>query len=69
MEIKNHADEKVLIRKQMLDNEGFFSQFMSPLVINGFENHKINLNPEAAKYNNGYVVNEYVNEYNGKVYA
>jgi len=69
MEIKNQADEKVLIRKQMLDNEGFFSQFMSPLVINGFENHKINLDPEAAKYINGYVVNEYVNEYNGKVYA
>ncbi|MCX6807271.1 MAG: DEAD/DEAH box helicase family protein [Patescibacteria group bacterium] len=67
MGIKNQADEKVLIRKQMLDNEGFFSQFMSPLVIKGFENHKIKLDPEAAKYINGYVVNEYVNEYNGKV--
>jgi len=67
MEIKNQADEKVLINSRMLDNEGYFVQFMSPLVMNGFENHKINLDPEAAKYINGYVVNEYVNEYNGKV--
>lgn len=69
MEIKNQADEKVLINSKMLDNEGYFNQFMSPLVLNGFENHKMNLDPEAAKYINGYVVNEYVNEYNGKYYA
>ncbi|TRZ53655.1 MAG: type I restriction endonuclease subunit R [Dehalococcoidia bacterium] len=67
MEIKNQADEKVLIRSKMLDNESYFINFMSPLVISGFENHKINLDPEAAKYINSYVVNEYVNEYNGKV--
>ncbi len=69
MEIKNQADEKVLINSKMLDNEGYFNQFMSPLVLNGFENHQMNLDPEAAKYINGYVVNEYVNEYNGKYYA
>ncbi len=40
---------------------------MSPLVVNGFEKQKINLDPEAIKYINGYVVNEYINEYNGKV--
>lgn len=67
MEIKNQADEKVLINSKMLNNEGYFVQFMSPIVMNGFENRKINLDPEAAKYINGYVVNEYVNEYNGKV--
>jgi type I restriction enzyme R subunit len=67
MEIKNQADEKVLINSKMLNNEGYFVQFMSPLVMNGFENHNIKLDPEAAKYINGYVVNEYVNEYNGKV--
>lgn len=69
MEIKAQADEKVLINSRMLTNEGYFVQFMSPLVMNGFENHKINLDPEAAKYINGYVVDEYVNEYNGKIYA
>jgi len=69
MEIKTQADEKVLINSRMLTNEGYFVQFMSPLVMNGFENHKINLDPEAAKYINGYVVDEYVNEYNGKIYA
>lgn len=67
MEIKNQADEKVLINSKMLNNEGYFVQFMSPIVMNGFENRKINLDPEVAKYINGYVVNEYVNEYNGKV--
>jgi type I restriction enzyme R subunit len=67
MEIKKQADERVLINSRMLTNEGYFVQFMSPLVMNGFENHKINLDPEAAKYINSYVVNEYVNEYNGKV--
>ena len=69
MEIKAQADEKVLKMSRVLDNEGYFVQFMSPLVMNGFENHKIKLDPEAAKYINGYVVNEYVSEYNGKVYA
>ena len=69
MEIKTQADEKVLKMSRVLDNEGYFVQFMSPLVMNGFENHKIKLDPEAAKYINGYVVNEYVSEYNGKVYA
>ena len=67
MDIKKQADEKVLINNHMLDNEGFFVQFMSPLVVNGFEKQKINLDPEAIKYINGYVVNEYINEYNGKV--
>jgi hypothetical protein len=65
MEIKKQADDKVLINNHMLDNEGYFIQFMSPLVMSGFENHKINLDPEAAKYINGQVVKEYVNEYNG----
>lgn len=67
MEIKTQADEKVLINSNMLNNEGYFIQFMSPLVMNGFENHKINLDPEAAKYINSHVVNEYINEYNGKI--
>ncbi len=65
MEIKKHADEKVLINNRIMQNEGYFIQFMSPLVINGFESHKITLDPEAAKYINGYVVNEYLNEFNG----
>ncbi len=69
MEIKNQADEKVLINSRMLTNEGYFIQFMNPLVINGFENHKISLDPEAARYINKYVVDEYVNEYSGKKYA
>jgi len=67
MDIKKQTDEKVIINNRMLDNEGFFTQFMSPLVVKGFEKQKINLDPEATKYINGYVVNEYINEYNGKV--
>lgn len=67
MEIKKQADEKVLINNKMLENEGFFVQLMSPMVINSFEEHKINLDPESARYINNQVVNEYVNEYNCKV--
>lgn len=66
MEIKKEADEKVIENQRMLSNEGYFMQFMSPLVINGFEKHGLNLDTDSARNINNQVVNEYVNEYSGK---
>ncbi|NKQ38092.1 MAG: type I restriction endonuclease subunit R [Methanosarcinales archaeon] len=62
--IKTEADEKVLTNSRMLNNENYFNNFMQPLVITGFEKNKINLDPQSAKYINGYVVKEYLNEFN-----
>ncbi len=66
MEIKKQADEKVIENQRMLSNEGYFLQFMSPLVIGGFEEHGMKLDAQSARHINGAVVNEYVNEYSGK---
>jgi type I restriction enzyme, R subunit len=66
MEIKKQADEKVIENQRMLSNEGYFLQFMSPLVIGGFEQHGMVLDAQSARHINGAVVNEYVNEYSGK---
>lgn len=65
--IKTEADEKVLTNSRMLNNENYFNNFMQPLVITGFEENKIKLDLQSAKYINGYVVKEYVNEFNNNV--
>ena len=64
-EIKKQADEKVLINERILDNESYFTQMMTPIVIDGFESKKVKLDAESAKFINNYVVKEYVNEYRG----
>jgi type I restriction enzyme R subunit len=66
VEIKREADEKVIENERILNNEGYFTQFMSPLVINGFERFKMSLDADSAKFINSSVVSEYVNEYSGK---
>lgn len=63
--IKHAADEKVLINTKLLNNEGYFSSMMTPIVIDSFEKSKISLDPESAKFVNHAVVNEYLNEFHG----
>jgi type I restriction enzyme, R subunit len=63
-EIKEKADQKVLENSRMINNEGYFINFMSPIVIGGFENHKIKLDLESAEYINSYVTKEYIKEFN-----
>jgi len=65
--IKTGADEKVLTNSRMLNNENYFNNFMQPLVISGFEENKVKLDPQSAKYINGYVVKEYLNEFNNNL--
>ncbi|MEK4186380.1 type I restriction endonuclease subunit R [Paenibacillus sp. FSL L8-0494] len=65
LDIKKHADEKVLINAKLLDNESYFDKLMIQTVIGGFTKTNIELNPESAKYINNCLVKEYVNEYKG----
>jgi len=62
--VKAQADEQVLQNTQLLENESYFERMMMPLVIGQFQTRqKINLNPDASRYINKLVVNEYRNEF------
>ncbi len=62
--VKQQADDQVLQNTQLLDNESYFERMMMPLVIGQFQNQqKITLNPDASRYINKLVVNEYMNEF------
>ena len=65
MEIKQQADEKVLINTRLLNNESYFDNLLMQMVIKSFEKTKIRLEPESARYINSYLVKEYINEYQG----
>lgn len=65
LDIKNQADEKVLINTKLLDNEGFFNGMLMQMVVRSFSKNKIDLEPESAKYINNCLVKEYMNEYQG----
>ena len=67
IQVKTEADEKVLTNSKMMENENYFNNFMQPLVITGFEENEIKLDPQSAKYINGYVVKEYLNEFNNNL--
>lgn len=62
--IKEQADETVLLNAKMLNNESYFNDLMIRMVIDNFEKTKLNLEPDTAKYINGYIVKEYMREYN-----
>jgi type I restriction enzyme R subunit len=62
--IKIEADDHVITNSRIMENESYFNNFMQPLVITGFEENKIKLDPQSAKYINSYVVKEYLNEFN-----
>lgn len=64
-DIKGQVDEKVLINTQMLKNEAYFEKLMIQTVIGSFTKTKINLDTSTAKYINGCLVKEYLNEYQG----
>jgi len=65
LNIKHLADERVLINTNVLKNESYFDQFMMKIVIDNFSSNKIRLEPDSARYINGLVVKEYLNEFNG----
>jgi len=63
-EIKENADHRVLSNPRMMTNDAYFLQFMSPIVLSSFENHKIILDAESAREINGYATKEYLHEFN-----
>ncbi len=65
MEIKNQADDKILINQRLLDNESFFDQLMRKTVIDGFDKTGVKLDSKSAQFINTCLVKEYLNEYNG----
>jgi type I restriction enzyme R subunit len=65
LEIKAKTDEKVLLNTKLLNNEGYFSQQLIQLVIGAFDKIKVALEPDSARFINGLLVKEYVNEYQG----
>ncbi len=65
LDIKKQVDEKILINTKLLDNEPFFSGFVIKDVVQSFTKTGVKLDVEAAKYINGLLVKEYINEYQG----
>ena len=65
LDIKRQADEKVLINRNMLNNEGYFAQLMMGTVIGSFDKMKVKLEPDSARYINNLLVKEYMGEYHG----
>lgn len=65
IEIKKQTDDKVLINKKLLENESYFTQLLMPMVIDGFNRAKIEIESESAKFINNCVAKEYMNEYRG----
>lgn len=63
-DIKEQADQKVLDNSQMIKNEEYFIKFMSPIVINNFDNHGIKLDNNSADRINKYATAEYLYEFN-----
>ncbi|MBP8056845.1 MAG: type I restriction endonuclease subunit R [Chloroflexi bacterium] len=68
MGIKQQADDKVLINRHMLNNEGYFSSLMMQTVMGGFDNMRVHLEPDSARYINNLLVKEYMGEYQGGAY-
>lgn len=63
-DIKEQADQKVLDNSQIIKNEEYFIKFMSPIVINNFDNHGIKLDNNSADRINKYATAEYLYEFN-----
>ncbi len=63
MNIKHDADEKVLENARMIQNEGYFFKFMSPIVVNAFESHDMKLDATAAREINQMATQEYLNDF------
>lgn len=65
MDIKKHTDEKVLMNSKMLQNESYFMNLLTPLIISSFEKSGITLDPETVRFIKVCVMKEYLGEYQG----
>ncbi|KXK13681.1 MAG: HsdR family type I site-specific deoxyribonuclease [Chloroflexi bacterium OLB14] len=67
LEIKHKADAKVLLNQHLLNTDAFFTQTMMELMVSAFNFIQIPLKPDAAKFMNGLLVKEYINEFQGNI--
>lgn len=66
--VKENADLQVLQNTRLLENEGYFTSQMMKLVIDEFKHKQnIDLKPDSSHYINNLVVDEYINEFYGRV--
>ena len=66
MNIKQEADDKVLLNTKILNNESYFEKMILSTVIQGFKKTSVKLDPHSARFVNTAVVKEYLNEFSGK---
>ncbi|MES2781099.1 MAG: type I restriction endonuclease [Bacteroidota bacterium] len=66
-QVKHDADEHVLQNNRLLENENYFEGLMMKMVMDVFKTkNNIPLDVPSAKFINGLIVKEYLNEYNGR---
>lgn len=65
LDIKKQVDEKILINEKLLYNEPFFHGIVIKDVVQSFNKTGVKLDVESAKFINGVLVKEYINEYLG----
>ncbi len=64
-EVKKQTDERILLNKNLMNADAFFTQMLMKNVIDAFDKIKVALDPEAAKFINNLLVKEYMSEYQG----
>ena len=65
--LKKETDTTVLQNTKILENESYVEKMISRLIIDNFQNkHKIQLDSDKTKFINRLMVNEYINEFEGK---
>lgn len=65
--LKKETDTTVLQNTKILENESYVERMISRLIIDNFQNkHKIQLDSDKTKFINRLMVNEYINEFEGK---
>ena len=65
LDIKQKTDDKVLLNQNLLNTDAYFTQLMMELMVATFDKIKIPLTSDAAKFMNGLLVKEYINEFQG----
>ncbi|MBF9254234.1 type I restriction endonuclease subunit R [Pontibacter sp. 172403-2] len=66
--VKQHTDEQIILNSNLLSNEGYFNQLVIKSVIDNFvKKNQIKLDPDTTQYINHCVVQEYMNEYYGRI--
>ena len=65
LDIKTQADDRILVNRKLLNNEGYFQSATMQMVLNSFDKNQIDTTPESAMFINNCIVKEYMNEYQG----